>query len=382
MDDRSWANSVLAKLDAKMTYGVQKAQTLDGIPYTVQGSEWKSNGIGWWTNGFWPAEMWQMYLATGKELYRAEALRAETLMDEAFKNFTRLHHDVGFLWLINSGVHYALDGNADSLTRMLFAGNILAGRYNPNGFIRAWNDNNDGARAGWSIIDTMMNLPLLYTMSAYTHDPRFALMAKSHADHVIQNFFKPDGSVYHIVCYNAETGAIEDTPAGQGCAPGSSWSRGQSWAMYGFMLSYLHTGDRRYIAASRRVSDYFLSHMPEDMLAPVDFCQSAEPHLIDNCANGIAACGLIELAKAIQDEAPEAAESYMNAARALLRALDEHCADWTEKTPAVLTHCTSAYHDEAGHHIAMDYGDYFFIEGVRKLAGETRLFWKPLDFAK
>ena len=100
------------------------------------------------------------------------------------------------------------------------------------------------------------------------------------------------------------------------------------------------------------------------------------------CANGIAACGLIELAKAIQDEAPEAAESYMNAARALLRALDEHCADWTEKTPAVLTHCTSAYHDEAGHHIAMDYGDYFFIEGVRKLAGETRLFWKPLDFAK
>ena len=90
----------------------------------------------------------------------------------------------------------------------------------------------------------------------------------------------------------------------------------------------------------------------------------------------------IEAAKAIQDEAPEAAESYMNAARALLRALDEHCADWTEKTPAVLTHCTSAYHDEAGHHIAMDYGDYFFIEGVRKLAGETRLFWKPLDFAK
>lgn len=67
MDDRSWANSVLSKLDAKMTYGVQKAQTLDGIPYTVQGSEWKSNGIGWWTNGFWPAEMWQMYLATGKE---------------------------------------------------------------------------------------------------------------------------------------------------------------------------------------------------------------------------------------------------------------------------------------------------------------------------
>ena len=48
----------------------------------------------------------------------------------------------------------------------------------------------------------------------------------------------------------------------------------------------------------------------------------------------------------------------------------------------MLTHCTSAYHDEAGHHIAMDYGDYFFIEGVRKLAGETRLFWKPLDFAK
>lgn len=42
----------------------------------------------------------------------------------------------------------------------MLAANILDGRYNiKGGFIRAWNGDN---RKGWSIIDCMMNLPILY----------------------------------------------------------------------------------------------------------------------------------------------------------------------------------------------------------------------------
>ena len=382
MIDRVWAEETLKKLDKKMAYGVKKAQEIAGIPYSVSDGQWSCNHIEWWTNGFWPAEMWQMYMETGKDFYKDEALRAEKLLDQALANFRNLHHDVGFMWLINSGVHYAMDGNEDSQKRMIFAGNSLASRFNPNGFVRAWNDMPNVNRAGWSIIDTMMNLPLLYTMSEFTRDPRFAMMAKAHANTAMNNFVKPDGSVYHIVIFDPETGKVLETPAGQGCRPGSSWSRGQSWAIYGFMLSYLYTGDKNYLNTSRRVSDYFLAHMPEDMLAPVDFCQDAEPHIIDNCANGIAACGMIELSKALRDTEPEAADKYLDAAQRMLKALDEKCADWTEATPAVLTHCTGAYLDAKSHHIAMNYGDYFFIEGVRKLNGETRLLWKPLDFAK
>ena len=381
MSELQWAKDALDKLNEKMIYGVERAQAHDFVPYTVKNGDWSPTNIDWWTNGFWPAEMWQMALETGNKLYRDEAVRTEKMMDEALRNFTALHHDVGFMWLIHSGVRYALEKNADSLNRVLFAGNLLAGRYNPNGFIRAWNDDGQGNRSGWSIIDTMMNLPLLYSMTEITKDPRFALMAKSHADHAIQNFFKPDGSVYHILIYDPETGKVIETPAGQGCAPGSSWSRGQSWAIYGFMLSYLYTGDPAYLSASRRVADFFLSHVRPDDLVPVDFCQPETPDVIDNCASGIAACGLMELSKSLKESDRAASERYWNAAVRLLRALNDHCADWSQNSPAVLTHCTGAYRDKGSHHMYMNYGDYFFIEGLRKLCGETRLFWKPFDFA-
>ncbi len=368
-----WAGEVLAKMDDKMRYGIEKAQELDGIPYTVENGQWVSKGITWWTNGFWPAEMWQMYLETGEACYLQEAVRCEKLMDEALYDVLTLHHDVGFMWLINSGVHYAVDKNKESLTRVLFCANILAGRYNLNGFLRAWNGK---GREGWAIIDTMMNLPLLYFASEYTGDPRYRLIAMNHAQTVQRCFIREDGSTHHIVCFDPENGKVLDTPTGQGYAPGTSWSRGQAWALYGFMLSFIYTGNETFLKTARGVADYFLNNMPEDFIPPVDFMQPAEPNLKDNCAGGIAACGLLELASALGND--PAAQGYRDAAIGMLRAMDEKCSDWTHFSPAILTMCTSAYHDAPGYHIAMNYGDYFFIEAMRRLQGEERLLWRPL----
>jgi unsaturated chondroitin disaccharide hydrolase len=368
-----WAAQVLKKMDGKMRYGVQRAQEIAGIPYTVKDGQWVAQPSHWWTNGFWPAEMWQMYLETGASLYKDEAVRAEKLMDEALVDYLNLHHDVGFMWLINSGVHFAVDGDKESLKRTLFCANMLAGRYNPNGFIRAWNGK---GREGWAIIDCMMNLPLLYFASEYTGDPRYRLIALNHVHTVQRCFIREDGSSHHIVCFDPETGKVVDTPTGQGYAPGTSWTRGQAWALYGFMLSYVYIGDESFLNTARNMADYFLKNMPEDHIPPVDFKQPKEPDLKDNCAGGIAACGLMELADALGDD-PKA-EEYRNAAVAMLRAMDEKCSDWTQKTPAILTMCTSAYHDAPGHHIAMNYGDYFFIEAMRRVMGEKRLLWRPL----
>ncbi len=368
----AWVQETLSKMDDKMRYGLAKAQGLDGIPYTVADGQWVSKGITWWTNGFWPAAMWQMYLETGEDLYRLEAERAEKMMDEALRDVLTLHHDVGFMWLINSGVRFAVEGDKDSLTRVLFCANMLAGRYNPNGFIRAWNGKE---RTGWAIIDTMMNLPLLYFASEYTGDPRYRLIALNHAHTVQRCFIREDGSSHHIVCFDPETGKVLETPTGQGYAPGTSWSRGQAWAIYGFMLSYLYTGEASFLQTARGVADYFLRHMPKDDIPPVDFLQPAEPDIKDVCAGAIAACGLLELAGALDGD--PMADSYREAAIRMLKAMDEKCADWTHATPAILTMCTSAYHDVPGRHIAMNYGDSFFIEAVRKLKGEKRLLWRP-----
>ncbi len=368
------AKDILLKIAEKGPYAVECAHSIEGIPYTVKNGCWAPGyGIDWWTNGFWPAEMWQMYLETGNALYRDEALRGEELLDEALKNFETLHHDVGFMWLISSGVHYALEKDEASRKRLVLAGDLLASRYNPNGFIRAWNDGPEN-RSGWSIIDTMMNLPLLYAMSRLTSDPRFRLMAISHARTAANNFFKPDGSVYHIIVYDPENGKILETPAGQGCAPGSSWSRGQSWAMYGFTLSFLCTKDEAFLDCARRVSDFFISHLPENRLAPIDFCQPSENKAVDNCANAIAASALIELSRILAATEPDVSARYEDAAADLLFALDETSACYDLSIPALLTRCTGAYGDSSPEYPIL-YADYFYIEALRKLAGETRLFW-------
>ena len=369
--DKQWLEDMKDRLDAKMRYAVGKARETSWIPYTTDGHEWKKNDIGWWTNGFWPANMWQMYRMTGDALYREEALRTEEMLDAALRDFKNLSHDVGFMWLIQSGVRYAMEKNQESFDRTMFAAEMLAARFNPNGFIRAWNGK---GREGWAIVDCMMNLPLLYWASEETGDPRYRQIAMRHADTTIQHFVRPDGSCNHIVIFDPETGDFLENPGGQGYESGSSWSRGQSWALYGFVLSWLHTGEARYLDTAKRVAHYFISQIADDWMPRCDFRQPAEPLLRDNVAGNVAACGLLELARAV----PEAeGRFYFDAAVKILKAQEQDAADWTLDDPAIFTKCTSAWHDMDGRHITMTYGDYFFIEAVNKLRGDGLLFWCP-----
>lgn len=370
-ETKTWLDSVHENLCRKMTFGVQKAREVSWIPYTTRDGRWAPNSIDWWTNGFWPASMWQMYLSSKDPLFREEALRAEVMLDEALDHWDALSHDVGFMWLIHSGVRYALEKNEDSLARTMRAAQHLACRFNPNGFIRAWNG---PGKEGWAIIDCMMNLPLLYWASAETGDPRFRLIAMRHADTALKVFVRPDGSCNHIICFNPETGEVLENPGGQGYKSGSSWSRGQAWALYGFALSYLHTGKPEYLNASRRAANYFLSQTSLNPLPRCDFRQPPEPELYDSAAGAIAAAGLLVLSRLV---AAWEKDSYAGASLRLLKTLEKECANWQEDDPAVLKLCTSAYHDVKGHHITMDYADYYFIEAIEMLRGQDLLFWDP-----
>lgn len=369
--DKSWLDETAAKLHAKMTYAVGKAHEVDFMPYSTENGQWKETSIGWWTNGFWPATMWQMYLATKDNLYREEAIRAEKMLDAALDDIETLSHDVGFMWLIQSGVRYALEGNKDSYLRTMRAAQHLACRFNPNGFIRAWNGE---GREGWAIVDCMMNLPLLYWASEVTGDPRFKLIAMKHADTTEQYFVRPDGSCNHIVIFDAETGEMLDNPGGQGYESGSSWSRGQAWALYGFALSYIHTGKQAYLDASKRVANYFISQITDDYIPRCDFRQPAEPVIKDNTAGAVAACGLLTLAEQLPEK--EAA-TYYEVAVKMLRAMEKECINWELNDPALLTKCTSAYHDIPGRHMTMNYADYYFVEAINRLSGQELFFWYP-----
>ena len=369
--DKAWLEETLKKVDKKLHFSIQKAREVDYIPYTTENGQWKPNKIGWWTNGFWPAMMWQMYLATKDEIYREEAIRTEKMLDEALKDFKTTNHDMGFMWLIQSGVHYALEGNQDSYDRTLLAATLLAGRFNPNGFIRAWNGKE---QQGWAIVDCMMNLPLLYWASDVTNDPRYRNIAIAHADSTMKNFVRADGSCNHIVIYDPMTGEVLDNPAGQGCHSGSSWSRGQAWALYGFTLSYMATGKQEYLDTAKKVAHYFISNVLDDYIPRCDFRQPEEPDVKDNAGGGAAICGLLELCRLLPQK--EAAV-YYDAAVKMLMAMTEKCVNWEEDDPGLCTMCTEAYLKPQTYHITMNYADYYFVEALTKLRGQSKLFWRP-----
>lgn len=363
---KHWLEDVQDKLQKKMPYAVEKAQQLQGIPYTTQHGEWLPgpfDGICWWTNGFWSGTMWQMFLMTGDARYATEAKRCEGLLDVAFADFPHLHHDVGFMWRLSSAVSADLTGDEASRNRAMLAANLLAGRFNPLGFIRAWNED----RAGWAIIDCMMNLSLLYWASERSGDPRFRMIAMRHANTAMRYFVREDGSCNHIVIFDPNTMDVVEVPGGQGYAPGSSWSRGQGWAMYGFMISYRYTGKQEYLDTAKRVSDYFLSCVGEDGIPASDFRAPEEPVRKDNIAGALAACALIDLSRALNDA------HYMDEALRLLMAMEKTDADWSLDTPAIFRRCRAAYHSPE--HQQMQYGDYYFIEAINKLRQEPYAMW-------
>ncbi len=370
LENKAWIDETWSKIEKKLA--VVSKRTAGKIPYTTIDGKYDNkaeNNAAWWTNGFWAGILWHMYSATKDESYKTLAEEQETLLDEVLYNPEATHHDVGFQWSLASVAGYKLTGSEASKRRGLIAAKYLMSRYNPKAqFIVSWNSKE---KENWSIIDTMMNLPLLYWASEETEYLRYKDLAMIHADQSARYHVRPDGSVNHINVYDYETGELVDTLGGQGYIAGSSWSRGQSWALYGFALSYNHTKEQRYLDIAKKVAHYFIANVATTDYVPlVDFRSPDEPKLIDTTAGAIAACGLIEIARNV----PEFEKKmYLNAAVNILMAMEKTTCDWTTDCDAILLNGTEAY--AKGRHISIIYGDFYFIEAILKLKDMDVMFW-------
>ena len=378
---KNWTEEMREKILLKMQ--AVTARNSDKIPYISYDGIYENladrsktfnndDGINWWTNGFWAGIQWLLYNETEDNQYLLTARFTEEELDRCFDMFYGLHHDVGFMWQLSAVADYRLTGNAVSKKRGLHAAAMLMNRFNPvGGFLRAWNDYDKdidkNGNKGWVIIDSMMNIPLLYWASAETGDPRFGQVARIHADTVQKNFIREDGSTKHIVEFDPFTGDYVDDYGGQGYEKGSSWTRGQGWGMYGFILSYLHTNDESYLDTALKIAGYIMSSIPRDGLIPIDFRQPETPEVYDDIAAALYASAFIELGKITGES------KYTKTAEKLLKALDMRHSDWDSGRDGILTHCSGAYSSKV--HVNMMYGDYYYIEAVLKLCGSDLLLW-------
>ncbi|MBN1501831.1 MAG: glycoside hydrolase family 88 protein [Spirochaetes bacterium] len=341
------------------------------FPHKSVNGKYDNEVIDWWTNGFWPGLMWLMYVGTKNDFYKSIAEQCELKLDEALTtSFYGLHHDVGFMWLPTSVANYRITGNKESRRRGLIAAAYLCSRFNIRGnFIRAWNED----RVGWAIIDSMMNLPLLNWASNETGDPRYAFIAEAHAEKVMNNFIRNDGSVDHIVNFDPNTGEKIESFGGQGYENGSSWSRGQAWAIYGFVILYRNTGNAVYLDAAKRIAHYFMAALPDDFVAPSDFRAPAEGDAIkDVTATACAASALLDISESVSDYQKG---MYENKAKKMLQSLYENYGAWNEAEEGLLTKGTIDYHQKSTRNIPVIYGDFYFVEAVMKLSGKGFSVW-------
>lgn len=374
--NHEWIDLTWAKIDKKLSKVTEKSR--NKLPYTtingVHDDKTESN-VAWWTNGFWGGLNWLMYLGTDNEEYKKTAECSEELLDCALQTYKRLHHDVGFMWHLVSGANYRITGNPASCTRNLFAAATLFSRYNLDGeYIRAWNGE---GQEGYSIIDCLMNLSLLYWASEELGDDRFKKIAMSHMDMALRDHIRPDGSVNHIVDHELDEVGVRKVLAGQGYSADSCWSRGLAWAVYGCMISYIHVGKEDYLEAAKRTADYFIENCKKtNYLSIVDFCAPAEPVLYDSTAGVCTACALLELAKYVSEEE---AQHYTQEAINILKACDEKFCNYDDDEDALVLMGTERYpKNEAewkGVHIPIIYGDFFFVEAMLKLKGNDFFIW-------
>lgn len=373
---------IYGKIDAKLQ---AECARLDGqIPYVPIDGRYPDKGSQdpfWWTNGFWAGMLWQMYKSGGEEIYKVTAKKSEAVMEKVLEGFVGMHHDVGFQFLHTAVADYRLTGDERAKVLGLHAANILAGRFNPIGnFIRAWNDNNGKGmdvksdnKSGWMIIDCLMNIPLLYWAGQETNDPRLAYIADQHAHTALRVLMREDGSCNHIGILDPSTGEVLELPGGQGYGPGSSWSRGQSWAVYGFALAYLHTGKQEYLDAAKRAAHYFIANIVStDYVSVVDFRAPKEPLYWDTTATACAACGMLQIAEMV----PEYEKSlYYDSGVKMLMALNEKHCDWNTETDGILQNGTASYWGEKDRQVPIIYGDYFFAEGILRLMNRGFMIW-------
>jgi unsaturated chondroitin disaccharide hydrolase len=353
-------------LDALVAKTRRNLSRLDAFPHTTRGGLWRTSAHGRWTAGHWIGIIWLAYLRSGDpRLMDAARTWLERLAPRQTDTTT---HDMGFLFSPSFVRGYRITGDRALREIALTAARSLTTRFNDaGGYIQAWDEREDPIHAGRTIVDTVMNLPLLCWASYETGDPRFRQIALRVADTTARHHVRADGSTYHVVDFDPVTGDPVRYTTHQGLSDESFWTRGQAWATYGF-ATVARLSDRQDLhKVADRLADFFLSRLEPDRAPPWDFAATGPDEPRDAAAGAIAAAGLLELAGLARD--PAERERRIGQAHGLLAVLIATCFDETDAGgQGLLLHATADRPRDSAVGESLIYGDHYFFEAVYRAA--------------
>lgn len=331
-----------------------------------------------WEEGFYPGQLWLSYEATKDEAYRALAEKNVQDFYHRVKENDQIdwHHDTGFLYTPSCVAAYMLTGNETAKKAAEMAAYSLSRRFRPRGqFIQSMSFEMDEQNYKF-IVDTILNLPLLFWAAEETGDSSYREKAIAHLHTTIRYAMREDGSTFHHFLMNERTGEPVRGFTWQGASDDSCWSRGQAWVLYGLALAYRWTKDETLLEPFYKATDYFFEHLPADRIPYWDFSFSdGSPEPRDSSAGAIAVCGILEMANSLPETGPKM-QHYLEEAAQLLAALVEKCGNVPESdVEGLLLHATGAKPQGSGIDACLPYGDYFYLEALVRATRNWRSYW-------
>ena len=331
-----------------------------------------------WNTGFWTGILWHAYELTGDEKYKSVALgQIPSYLYRIENKLGVNHHDMGFVFSLSCVAAYKLAGCEDGKKAAILAADNLISRYKENGkFIQAWGNVND-PKDNRLIIDCLLNIPLLYWATIVTGDKKYDEMAWNHFNTTVEVCCRADASTYHTYYFDPETGAPVKGVTHQGAFDESAWARGQTWGIYGPMLTRTYKDSEKAMSIFKATTNYFLNHLPEDYVPFWDLCftdGADEPRDSSSCA--IALCGMLEGIK-YMDEKDPLRKVYVNAINRIMNSLiDNYLTKDIPESNGLLLHATYAKPQGIGIDEMNIWGDYFYMEALhRMLDPDWKLYW-------
>lgn len=337
----------------------------EAIPRAFNGETTDTRNAYDWTSGFVAGTLWYLYEYTQD----ADVLEEAKDWTEALSSqqYYAGDHDLGFKMNNSYGHGYRMAGLEEYLPVLLQTSDTLLTRYSETtGVIESWDT--FGAISYPVIIDNMMNLEMLYFAAKNGGKAEFTEVANSHADTTLANHFREDGSSYHVLGYDPNTGTVTHKVTAQGLADESAWARGQAWGLYGYTMSYRETGDAKYLAQAQKIADFLIDNddTPEDGVYYFDFDaphRDDVPDHRDASAAAISASALLELFDTV---AGTDRDKYLDFALHQLRSLTtaDYAAPLGSNGHFLLRHSVGHYPAGSEVDVAINYADYYYMEAL------------------
>ncbi|MDE5445635.1 glycosyl hydrolase [Bradyrhizobium hipponense] len=350
-----------------------------GLPHwasSVDGN-WTFTSDGDWTGGAFVGELWLAHLADPGRFAIADAHAALARMLPRAQRRTAFK---GFGFYHGAALGSILFGDATAREAALSAAKSLQEMFDPRlGLIPLGNDAEEASAVGTaeSSIDSLQATGLLYWASDQLGDSRMEEVANAHMRRVLEIHVRQDDSVIQSSTLDPHTGKVLKTHTHKGYSDVSTWGRAQGWAMlytaHAAMVRPRETLWREYAV---RVLDWWIDHVPADLVAYWDFDDPAIPHTSrDTAATAIAAASALRLASALgPDEGSKYREFAERTVTQLIADYLTPIAPGDQRAAGMLiggcfTRKAVVREIDAARNVELIFGSYFLFECLALLTG-------------